>query len=255
MAFAASWGIGGAGLLINHSFPNARALATASPLYYLAAYSISGIGVILTAVFFRADGLRDLARRLVPRPADTWAYVVVVVIYVAITSIAIVAAHGIAPLTRLSWTAVIYHLPLVALRDPGPIGEEFGWRGFALPRLLAHASPLQASIQLGVVHTLWHAPLFLIPGMPQAQVSFPAFAVGVIAIAILDTFLYLRTTGNLLLAILVHLLANACGDIAKAFDALTPFFLLEGAVALLLVAGGALKTSRAPTATSLAPTG
>jgi membrane protease YdiL (CAAX protease family) len=91
--------------------------------------------------------------------------------------------------------------------------------------------------------------------MPQAQVSFPAFAVGVIAIAIFDTFLYLRTTGNLLLAILVHLLANACGDVAKANVALTQFFVLEGVVALLIVASGALKTSRAPNATSLAPTG
>ena len=255
IAFAASWGIGGAGVLIARFFPAARDLDTASPLYYLAAYSISGTGILLTALFLRGEGLRQLLRRLVPRVADSWAYGVVIVGYVVITNIAVAAAHGIHSLTQLSWGAVALQLPMVLLRDPGPVGEEFGWRGFALPRLLDHVSPLHASIRLGLVHTLWHVPLFVIPGMPQAQLSFPAFAVGVIAIAVFDTFLYLRATGNLLLAILVHLLANACGDVARANDALTEFFLLEGIVALSLVVFGALKGSRVPTTVSVAPTG
>jgi uncharacterized protein len=95
--------------------------------------------------------------------------------------------------------------------DPGPIGEEFGWRGFALPRLLERHSALKSSLMLGLIHAIWHLPLFFIPGMPQKQLSFPVFTLGVISIASFDTVLYLRTGANLLLAILVHLMANVCG--------------------------------------------
>ena len=42
----------------------------------------------------------------------------------------------------------------------GSLGEEPGWRGFALPRLLSYRSPLVASLLLGVVWAGWHAPLF-----------------------------------------------------------------------------------------------
>lgn len=37
LAFVASWGIGGVGVLIDRAIPRANALSTASPLYYLAA--------------------------------------------------------------------------------------------------------------------------------------------------------------------------------------------------------------------------
>jgi hypothetical protein len=90
--------------------------------------------------------------------------------------------------------------------------------------------------------------------MPQGHVSFPAFAVGVMAIAAIDTVLYLRTASSLSLAILVHLLANTCGDLAKAHDAQTPFLLFEGVVALVFIALGALASPR-PIGTPVAPTG
>ena len=43
----------------------------------------------------------------------------------------------------------------------GALGEEPGWRGFALPRLLAERSPLAATLILGALVAGWHAPLFL----------------------------------------------------------------------------------------------
>jgi hypothetical protein len=43
----------------------------------------------------------------------------------------------------------------------GPIGEEPGWRGFALPGLQATRSPLVSTAILGVLVTIWHLPLFL----------------------------------------------------------------------------------------------
>ena len=46
------------------------------------------------------------------------------------------------------------------------IGEEIGWRGFLLRGLLNRQSPLVATLVVAVVWTLWHSPLYFIPGMP-----------------------------------------------------------------------------------------
>jgi CAAX protease family protein len=46
----------------------------------------------------------------------------------------------------------------------GPTGEETGWRGFALPRLLERHSPLKAGIILGIIWDFWHLPLWLTSG-------------------------------------------------------------------------------------------
>ena len=38
--------------------------------------------------------------------------------------------------------------------------EEPGWRGFALPRLQEHHTPVKATLILGVVWGIWHLPLY-----------------------------------------------------------------------------------------------
>ncbi len=43
----------------------------------------------------------------------------------------------------------------------GPLGEELGWRGFALDRLQNKWNALVASLILGIIWTAWHFPLFL----------------------------------------------------------------------------------------------
>jgi len=58
----------------------------------------------------------------------------------------------------------------------GSVAEEFGWRGYAWPRLRERLSLSQASIVLGVLWAAWHLPLFFIPGTTQASTPFWAFA-------------------------------------------------------------------------------
>jgi membrane protease YdiL (CAAX protease family) len=50
----------------------------------------------------------------------------------------------------------------------GPLGEEPGWRGYALPRLERALGPVRASLVLGLLWTGWHLPLFLYPGWTSA---------------------------------------------------------------------------------------
>jgi membrane protease YdiL (CAAX protease family) len=246
IAFGLSWGIGGVGLITGHWLPGFHPLATSSPLYYLAAYSVSLAGIALAARYDGLAGLRRLGRRLAPWRSSLRWYLLVVAGYGTVTVLALLAAARFrsGPTQIPSWELVLPAFVAALVKDPGPIGEEFGWRGFALPRLLDRYSPVEATVRLGVIHTAWHLPLFFIPSMPQAQVSIPLFAVGVLSIAVFDTMLYLRTGANLLLAILVHLMANVCGGLAVGAHALSWFFGVEGVAAFLVITAGGLQRSR-----------
>lgn len=84
------------------------------------------------------------------------------------------------------------------------ITEETAWRGFALPRLQARFSALNASLILGVLWGLWHLPLVLIAGSFQARVPFIGFTLSAVATAFIATWLFNHTHGSVLLAAVFH---------------------------------------------------
>jgi membrane protease YdiL (CAAX protease family) len=49
----------------------------------------------------------------------------------------------------------------------GPVGEEFGWRGVALPLLQRRFAPLWASLILGTIWGVWHLPSRICLGDPR----------------------------------------------------------------------------------------
>ena len=96
----------------------------------------------------------------------------------------------------------------------GPLFEEPGWRGFALPRLQAQMGALRGTLLLGVMWSAWHLPQFLVPewanengGLSPTLVV--TFLLMVVAIAPIMTWLYNSTRGSLLLVMLAHSAINA----------------------------------------------
>jgi membrane protease YdiL (CAAX protease family) len=89
----------------------------------------------------------------------------------------------------------------------GPLNEEPGWRGFALPRLQGRFSPLVASIILGALWGLWHVPLHLM-GVYGGGLWGSVIRLMDIPRAVLFTWVYNRTKGSLLIAILFHAAIN-----------------------------------------------
>ena len=81
----------------------------------------------------------------------------------------------------------------------GPLGEEPGWRGFALPRLLSRYPALTASLILGVVWAAWHLPLLLVGDLTVYG------TVNAVLAAIVFTWVYQNTGGSVLVPILMHM--------------------------------------------------
>jgi hypothetical protein len=90
----------------------------------------------------------------------------------------------------------------------GPLGEEPGWRGYALARLQDRYSALVASLILGVLWGVWHLPFFFIKGTEQETTPFFLFVLSIIASSILITWVYNHTKGSVLLALLFHNAVN-----------------------------------------------
>ena len=90
----------------------------------------------------------------------------------------------------------------------GSFQEEFGWRGYALPRLLSLWNPLIASLFLGVIWGFWHLPLFYISGVSQSFMPFGIFVLLATMFSVLFTWFFLRTNRNLFSALLFHTAIN-----------------------------------------------
>jgi len=110
------------------------------------------------------------------------------------------------------------------------IGEEPGWRGFALPVLRSRFGPLLATLALWPLWLCWHLPSFLM--RPEFQWSaWFGFSAGVFSAAVWFTYMY-DATGSVLLAAIWHALINICRGFALA--ASTAAFMAFAQVVLLV---------------------
>jgi membrane protease YdiL (CAAX protease family) len=133
------------------------------------------------------------------------------------------------------------------------LGEEPGWRDFALPRLQRRIGPLRASFVLGPLWGLWHLPLFLTDwgGWPTAHWSRPVlFLVFCVAFNVVMSWVFNRTGESLPMAMLAHCSVNNVASVlwAEMFPALdverallaTTVAAVLAAAALLVGTGGRL---------------
>ena len=102
-------------------------------------------------------------------------------------------------LARLTWSGMltVFAVRLVNPMD-GPLGEEPGFRGYALPLLQAARPPLQSAAILGLLVAFWHLPLVLFEGL--SLIGLPT----TFAITFLYVWLFNRTGGSVLLTLLFH---------------------------------------------------
>lgn len=113
-------------------------------------------------------------------------------------------------------------LPFVFLQQlllGSAMGEELGWRGYALPRLQTRWTPLVAGVVLGALWGLWHLPRLLADSPGPVATALFWLVLGIIPWSILYTWLYNGTGGSLLLPLLLHAATSTTGLFLAAPDA------------------------------------
>lgn len=95
--------------------------------------------------------------------------------------------------------AMMFPVLLATGMISSPLLEEYGWRGFALPRLQRSMSALWSAMLLGLVWGLWHLPIWLAYGS-----DIPVYLLLIIGHSVIMTWIYNSTGGSMLMAMLVH---------------------------------------------------
>ena len=222
----------------------------------LGALSASIAGIILAAVEGGRRSVGELLRRgLVWRVNVGWwglallytALIALAALYtVELVGAATVAWNAFGPIWRVA--PMMFVLIILA-----GLGEEFGWRGFLIPRLQLRHNALVSSLIIGTLHSLWHVPLFLVVGTAQYGWAqdvglIPAvlgYSVFVIAWAIQLTWIFNNTKGSVLLAAVVHGAGNAWiggyfnvhGQAGMVGNILLAILMAAFALAIILIAG------------------
>ncbi|MBT3633771.1 MAG: CPBP family intramembrane metalloprotease [Candidatus Marinimicrobia bacterium] len=88
------------------------------------------------------------------------------------------------------------------------IGEEFGWRGYLLPKLMERYNAIVSSLLLGCIWGAWHFPGYSIGVGVPLSLSFLVFMIWILSASFIMTWIY-NNTGSVLTAILLHASANA----------------------------------------------
>ena len=203
-----------------------------------------GLAALILVAQERRTSATDFLRASLDRRYEAKWYVFAIAGPVFLLLIAAAAAvlvsHTHIPRPDLAWTIPLTTMILIV----EAFGEELGWRGWLLPRLLARRTPVAASFIVGCAWAIWHVPLFLTTGNVISEVPFMAYAALILAGSFAFTWLYCRTS-SVLLATLMHGFLNAAAtpflldaDPATIRSLFAWFALTVAAAAAALVAHG-----------------
>ncbi|MGZ7068547.1 MAG: CPBP family glutamic-type intramembrane protease [Methanobacterium sp.] len=170
----------------------------------LASYIISG-GLSST------EGIKELLSKIYIWKVGLKWYIFILIILPLIfvlPKILLNIANGFPNELQFSGVGFILFFGFVFLFG-GPLNEEPGWRGFALPRLQNFYSPLTASIILALIWAFWHFPLHLLGFYSGGYIEpFILRIITTIPLTIIITWIYNNTQASLLLVILTHTSEN-----------------------------------------------
>jgi len=204
-----------------------KALATAGP-------PISAF--LILAITSGKPGVLRLLRSYVHwRVGVRWYLVTLIGVQVLMLVAYVVVPGALDDFVARDWSFVPFYLSEAAFTlflAGGPLLEEGGWRGFALPRLQRLHGPLVGTIILGTLWSLWHGWIFVGPlavtgpGATFVSVStaFVLFTIGLIGLSIVMTWVLNNTGGSVLMAILLHWAFDMGPAFVAFFPSTTPYY-------------------------------
>jgi uncharacterized protein len=161
--------------------------------------------LVVTAVVDGRRGLRELGSRMLRWRVGWHWYAVAVLVPLGLVfatgglNVAFGAPGSVIRDLSIAEAVLLFALRLV-VPVFSPIGEEPGWRGFALPRLLDGGSPLGATLILAPIVALWHVPLIFI----ESEDLPPIFLLTTVAVTFFYTWLFVHADGSVFITILSH---------------------------------------------------
>jgi membrane protease YdiL (CAAX protease family) len=167
--------------------------------------------IIVTAITEGRTGLREFGSRLIRWRVGIQWYALIFLLPFVLCAISawliIYFANAVPDFTKLPAAKDLVERFIFIFLFIG-LGEEPGWRGFALEKLQNERSPANASILLACVWAFWHLPLM---GTEFTLPVIPAFVISLFAATFIQTWIYNNTKHSVLLQMLFHAAVNTIG--------------------------------------------
>lgn len=198
--FAFSWGIFGIALAVD---------LAQSPIVILGVWGPSLSAIVVTAYFYGIPGLKRFLGRFNTKEGVKWFLPLLgFFLLLGLTGrfLGSVAA-GVEFDPRFWGWGWVSQVMLTQILIAG-MGEEFGWRGFALQRLQYLMTPLRATLVVAFFHLLWHAPTYW---LGQGMHNVPAIwaVLFLLPWSVLFTWAYNRSNGSILVSVFFHATSGA----------------------------------------------
>lgn len=255
VVFLWTWGVWGIAALMGVSMDSPAGMVI--PLIGVAGPTLAGVA--FTTFVESRDVRRDYWRRVAGfgRIPFRW-YLVILFFSLALTLVAVgldMALGGSLPAWNEAVTGFVSSplsiIPSILFVSLIPFLEELGWR-YALDRLQATRTALVSSLILGVIWSLWHLPLFFVPGTYQSGLGFGTLAfwlyvTSIVPLTFVVTWIYNNTRASIVAVILFHAAINFTGELLTLSQRADVFFSalwVVAAVVITLVWGPATMTGR-----------
>ncbi|MCR5105743.1 MAG: CPBP family intramembrane metalloprotease [Eubacterium sp.] len=196
-------------------------------IFYFGGGAPSVVALFLVFITYPKDKRRDYFRRCFSLKQSGWKWpLITIIVFTALSAVSIVLGVFILgfDMPTMDYIKAISANPLNILLVillsliSGPLNEEFGWRGYALDRLLMKFGFLKGSLILGFIWAIWHLPWYLTPGQAQYNLLrdsvFHAvmFIPSVMMLSVFVSFVYVKTNRSILAGALVHMFSNLIGS-------------------------------------------
>jgi len=184
---------------------------------WLSGSCVSIGGIVATYIQGGREATVDLLRRTVraKAPLDCWAYALLLpFVWEAPARLLVMLRTG-QPLVVHPEALMLFASPVVLLHFvTGPIGEELGWRGYLLPRMLDFMPPVKASLIVGFIWSIWHVPLYIGLILTDSTDWF-MFISETTILGVLFLVLMVRSSWTISLAILFHWSVNVVPGVVE----------------------------------------
>ncbi|MBI1196496.1 MAG: CPBP family intramembrane metalloprotease [Phenylobacterium sp.] len=250
LVFAWAWGVGLLYAALGEPMTRLFGPVTLwNPLIFVTVWSPTLLTLAITARYAGRAGLRELLGRIFRWRFGLRWYAIATL---GVAALALGARFVQALVTHTPPPPVfeVAHWPqfvaaglVMLVLDPGPIGEDPGWRGFALPRMLDRFNPTTAALLLGAIWTVWHLPAFLFSGMPQSSLPLGWFCVAMVSATVLMSWVTINARGAVIPAILMHWAFNRFSDLNPAGAMYAALAYAAAAVAVIVATRGTLSSA------------
>ena len=196
-------------------------------IFYFGGGAPSVVALFLVFLTYPKDKRKDYFRRCFSFRKAGWKWpLITIAVFTALSAVSIFIGVGLLgfDMPTMDYIKAIaanpLNIPLVILLSliSGPLNEEFGWRGYALDRLLVRFGFLKGSLMLGFIWAIWHLPWYFTPGQAQYNLLqdsvFHAlmFIPSVMMLSVFVSFVYVKTGRSILAGALVHMFSNLIGS-------------------------------------------